>query len=99
MDFNLRFLYKRYDYSEVQGYIIDALLMAQDYDQIEKLIVDWGFKKKEYVSVSKFDPGEHYHCLGVKFNTLEDAKKFIEEEGCVYNGLKIVYVRDALNGD
>ncbi len=33
-----------------------------------------------------FVPGDHYHCLNVKFDSLEEAIKHLESQGYRYGG-------------
>jgi hypothetical protein len=40
--------------------------------------------QKKFENVSKFVPGDHYHCLNTKFNTLAGAKDHIEKNGFIF---------------
>lgn len=59
---------------------------------------NWGSQtvQNQWKNVSKFIPGDHYHCLGERFNTMQEAKSYIAEKGFVFGKLihRHVYATD-----
>jgi len=42
--------------------------------------------------VYKYVPGDHFHVLDTKFDTLEEAKRHLVQNGYVYGGLELKHV-------
>jgi hypothetical protein len=58
---------------------------------------DWPkMDRRPRVTVSKFTPGNHYHVLSVKFDTLEEAQQHLLSKGYQFGGLveKHVYATE-----
>lgn len=81
-------------YEECRFDILRSCLARHDIEQARVFINDWTSSKyKTKVNVSKFVPGDHYHVLGTKFDTLEQAIAHIRSQGHEYGRLieKFVY--------
>jgi len=60
----------------------------KDSPAIRVFINDWSkHNSRPGCTVSKFIPGQHYHCLGAKFDTLQEAIDHLKASGYVYDGL------------
>lgn len=79
--------------SEVKYFMLRASLARGDTKQALVLLTDWSGRGLPETDVSKFDPGDHYHTLGRKFDTLQDALHHLEERHYRYGGLRVVRIR------
>src|SRR4051812_30340058 len=83
-------LQREHGLSEVEYWQVYSAFARQDWECVKKYLTWWG--KRQSVHVSRFTPGEHYHVLGVKFDTLAEAQQHLEREGYNYAGLREVHV-------
>ena len=78
---------------ETRYWMVYAALARQDYDCARQYVHDWSRPKlRPSEVVSKFVPGDHYHTLGDKFDTLDEAIQHLKRNGRAYAGLKEVHV-------
>lgn len=78
---------------EVAYHMIRSAIAREDKDAVRVYVNDWtNWDGRKTALVSKFMPGEHYHVLDTKFNTLDEARRHLSREGYDYAGLKEVYV-------
>lgn len=55
---------------------------------VRMFVNDWSKRSnKPGCGVFKFNPGEHYHCLNEKFDTLDEAIANLKTKGYAYSGL------------
>lgn len=81
------------DLTQCQEMIVEANLASHNPETAEMLLSDWrGSPSWPHCTVSKFQPGEHFHVLGEKFATFELAAKYARGKGYIVDGLKIVHV-------
>lgn len=84
-------------YSETYFWMLVSAMSRGDREACRKFVNDWGgCKQREVVNISKFIPGEHYHALGIQFNSIEAAEKHIRSQGKIPGSLieKHVYVHE-----
>lgn len=84
-------------YKEAHYYMLLSAFARKDAKAVRRFLRDWsGRSKQPRIAVSKFIPGDHYHVLDEKFDTLEAATAHLQKHGYVYGGLheKHVYVKD-----
>lgn len=78
---------------ETRYWMVYSALARQDYDCTRRYVHDWSEpKSRSSEVVSKFVPGDHYHALGERFDTLDEAIHYLKSNGRIYGGLKEVYV-------
>lgn len=84
---------------EVVYWSIVSALKRYDYGCVRKYVRMWASSPVEppVWDVSKFVPGDHYHVgkAGKKFDTLDEAKKFINNSGALFGRFyeEFVYAR------
>lgn len=86
----MRFLKQEHGLNQIDYWCIYALFLNQDWEGVRTQL-RYRSKKKR-VMVHKFVPGDHYHVLDTKFDTLAEAQQYLTDEGWIYNGLKEVHV-------
>ena len=86
----MRFLREEHGLNEVDYWCVMALFRNQDWEGVRKQL-EYRSKKK-VASATKFIPGKHFHALGKRFATLNEAIEHIEEKGFRYNGLREHFV-------
>lgn len=73
---------------ETAFWLIVSAMVRKDADAVRVFLNDWSCSGGgPLANVSKFTPGEHYHCLGAKFDSLEKAVIHIKSRGFRYGGL------------
>lgn len=73
---------------EIKYYILRSAMAREDFEACRIHINDWSQRRsRPSAMVSKFIPGEHYHVLGEKFDTLDEAQQYLRSRGYVYGGL------------
>ncbi len=76
---------------ECKYWILRSCFSRGDIEKARIMVNDWSHKQpktgKPSANVSTFIPGDHYHVLGTKFDTLEQAISHLESKGYVYAGL------------
>lgn len=84
---------------EVGWGMLHSALARKDILAVRRFINDWSCRSNRPSKVvTKFIPGEHYHCNGCKFNCLTEAKEYLEQSGFTYEGLRETHVYPT-NGD
>jgi len=79
-------------YSECRYWMLMSALARQDARAARIYLQDWKYQDKlPKAKISKFIPGEHYYVLNNKFNSLEEAKNYLHEQGYIYAGFEEVY--------
>lgn len=79
--------------TEIQQYIIQSCLARNDKESALQYIKDWKESYKLKGSfIYKWIPGSHYYCLDKKFNTIEEAKKHLEDNFILFYGLQYKYI-------
>lgn len=82
----LHFLSHEHGLNDIDYWCIYALHRNGDWEGVKTQL---RYRSKRRVSyVTKFYPGDHYHCLGVKFDTYREAEEHLEQEGYICGGLK-----------
>lgn len=61
-------------------------VVASQLDCLAKILAAYWITDRRVVNVSRFVPGEHFHCLGTKFGSLADAIAHIRANGRRYGG-------------
>lgn len=80
-------------YGEVRRHLLVSCLRRHDKTRAKQFLVDWTKEDlKPKINVSKFIPGEHYHVLNTKFDTLDDAINYLNAKGYQYAGLTETHV-------
>jgi len=67
---------------EVVRLLVEAALTRQDEQAAEMHFRDW--QEKVHVPttrISKFEPGAHFHVLGLKFNSQDEAQRYAKSRG------------------
>lgn len=64
-----------------------AFLDVGDLTTASKLLAAWRVQGRAYALVSRFVPGDHYHCLDTKHDTLSEAIEHIRRKGRVFGGI------------
>lgn len=87
----------RPSYSETRYWMLVSTLNRQDRKTAALYLDDWTEQdrrgnRKRTARVSKFTPGDHYHVLGEKFGTLDEAISHARSNGYEYGGLDEQYV-------
>lgn len=82
-------------YDRSRRELLKSAMSRKDKEACRMFINDWS-KRPQYrprVIVSKFIPGEHFHCIGTKFDSLDDAISHLKQNGYEYEGLveKFIY--------
>jgi hypothetical protein len=89
----------RTSFSEVQRYIIESCLTRYDEKEAEILIRDWNVpqtpKQRPKEWIHKWQPGDHYHVLDMKFDTEREARDYLDKNGydCLGVDVRYVYTR------
>ena len=89
-----------YDQRECRYWMLMAHVNCQSPMGVRKHINYWwnwgGERQKKFVDVHRYVPGEHYHCMDTKFDTLGEAKEHIQKNGGVFGKLhyKHVYAKE-----
>lgn len=84
-------------YGECHYWMLRSAFARQDKEAVRKFLGDWKSRNRKPVAeVFKFVPGEHYHVLSRKFDTLDDAMNHLRDRGYRYGGLfeKHVYAKE-----
>ena len=86
-------------WSEVRYWMLVSALSRQDAKCAKMYLIDWNTQDKDHrpsAVVSKFIPGEHYHVLGTKFNSLLEAKAHLNRKGYKFGGVeeKFLYTHE-----
>lgn len=82
---------------ETKYWCLRACFSRRDIETARVYVNDWSHKQPKrvtrYANVSRFVPGNHYHVLGTKFDTMEEAQEYLESQGYTYGEtiLKHVY--------
>lgn len=80
--------------TEVQRETVRSALIRGDRHTAARLLGDWNLIRK--VTISRFEPGRHYHVLGEKFDSIAEARAHAERLGfTVIPGVAIRYVPGA----
>jgi hypothetical protein len=74
----------------IQYHSVFAAHARGDWVAVRRYLADWS--NAQVVRVTKFHPGDHYHVLGIKFDTLDLARRHLEFEGCLFGGLDETFV-------
>lgn len=78
---------------DTMWYMLRSAMAREDYEACRIYVNDWSRRRSPPSErVSKFIPGQHYHCLGEKFDTLDLAIRHLKLNGYAYGGLKEVHV-------
>ena len=78
---------------EAQYHILRAAMAREDFEACRMHVNDWSaLKGRPSKTVSKFLPGDHYHVLDTKFDTLDEAINHLEARGYRYGGLQEKHV-------
>lgn len=71
-----------------QYWMLRSAMAREDTDTCRMYVNDWSRPPgRPSVTVSKFIPGQHYHCLDVKFDTLDEAIRHLRQMGYEYGGV------------
>lgn len=80
-------------YSNVYFWMLVSAFNRGDKEAVRRFLTDWKeMARKPSAVVSKFVPGDHYHVLDTKFDTLEEAMEYLHRRGHNYGGLKETHV-------
>ena len=80
-------------WSSVRYWMLISAFSRGDQRGVLRFLDDWVKQDRlPKAQVSKFVPGEHYHVLGVKFDTLDEAQRHLRSRGYQYGGLTEKYV-------
>lgn len=84
---------------EIFYWLVRSALARKDKESVRIKINDWTYGSahlRQLMQVSKFVPGEHYHCLDAKFDTLDEAIGHLKRNGFAYGGLieRHVYAKE-----
>lgn len=86
-------------WTEIRSWMLHSALARQDKRTARIYLQDWKAQdRRPKVKVSKFIPGEHYHVLDTKFDSLSEAQQYLFGRGYTYGGLNEVHVY-AKDGD
>jgi len=86
-------------YTEIRYWLLMSALARQDKRTARIFLQDWKAQdRRPKAKVSKFTPGEHYHALGTKFDSLDEAQRYLFERGYTYGGFEETHVY-AKDGD
>lgn len=78
---------------EVRYWLVYSALARGDTDAARGFVQDWSkYRARPSEFVSKFNPGDHYHAMDRKFDTLNEAIEYLRRIGRAYAGLKEVHV-------
>lgn len=82
---------------EILYWRLVTLLTNHDWEAARKLLREQSVCAGPQRIVKRFDPGDHYHAEGRRFDTLDAAVTYLREKGFIYGGLQVVRV-DLLPG-
>ena len=84
---------------DIRYYLVYSALCRGDLEKARMFVNDWAHATgRPAVTVYKWIPGYHYHADGRRFDTLDDARRWIESRGMVFGGLEERHVY-ATEGD
>jgi len=67
--------------TDVQQWMCESALARGDRRQAWAYLREWRAISSRTVRISKFDPGDHFYVLDVKFNSYEEAHAHAEDQG------------------
>lgn len=80
-------------WAEVRYWMLVSCFARQDAKTVRIYLTDWKVQdRRPKAKVSKFVPGQHYHVLNVKFDTLDEAMEHLRRKGYEYGGLSETHV-------
>ncbi len=88
-----RLLSRNSCWSECRYWMLVSALNRHDRVTARIYLHDWPAQdRKPKAKVSKFVPGDHWHVLGTKFDTLQEAIGYLQSRGYVYAGFSETYL-------
>lgn len=76
--------------SEVQYLVVMSALLRGDRQTARQFLNDWG--KLPERPITRYIPGNHFYALGIRFNTYDEAKGHLLNEGFGCSGVRYTYV-------
>ncbi len=84
--------------NDVLPFMLMSAMARQDTARVVQYAIDWSQESElPHTPVSRFVPGDHYHVLGVKFNTIDEAFSHAQKHG--YRPKWEGYTRVKTDGD
>lgn len=78
---------------ETRYWMVYSALARGDANTARMYVNDWSRPRlRPSEVVSRFVPGDHYHAMGERFETLDEAIRHLRLKGRTYAGLKEVHV-------
>lgn len=72
---------------ECRYWLVYSALARGDARAVRVFVNDWSHQRgRPAANVTKWVPGDHYHTLGERFDTLEEAKEHLRKKGYEFGG-------------